>query len=475
VNTSSARVCPDCAGPVHAGSPCPPATIAPTAAFDPFEGPSASAKLRSGTALSMGLQVGEYRVQERIGAGGMGVVHRAVQPSTGKSVAIKVLSSLHARDASSVRRFILEVRAVNEVRHPHLVNIFSFGQLTDGRYYYVMEYLEGCSLGTMMRARGQLQPADVLPAFLDVLGALEAAHNKGIVHRDLKPDNVFLVDGHPTANYRAKLLDFGLAKLVEPPPGTMPLTAAGMAVGTPQYMAPEQCRARKVDGRADLYALGVMLYEALTGKLPCDGKSTLEIWEAHVRRIPRRPIELAPAISPELDSIIMTLLAKDPAERFSSAAAAATALAGEAERLPALATNFPVSSRGASAADVARAIPSSIRSADMIPLGGEAPAPRRRSAEVNGLRALLDPELEIAEPALETQNPNQVSALDIDLGVLRRPEPPAPTAATSARAPRVVASARVARTPPATSGSLKWLLILAGVIAAALVLVLLVR
>jgi serine/threonine-protein kinase len=451
-----------------------------SSAYEPFDPPSSVGKGQGVTALSMGLQVGEYRVQERIGAGGMGVVYRAVQPSTGKSVALKVLSSVHASDASTVQRFILEIRAVNQIRHPHLVNIFSFGQLTDGRYYYVMEFLEGCSLGALMRARGRLLPAEVLPVFLDVLGALEAAHAKGVIHRDLKPDNVFLVDGRPTVHYRAKLLDFGLAKLVEPPPGTPPLTAAGMAVGTPQYMAPEQCRARKIDGRADLYALGVMLYEALTGKLPCDGKSTLEIWEAHVRRAPRRPIELCPDLSPELDSIIMTLLAKSPTERFSSAGAAAAALAGETQRLPPLTgTDLPDAfSDGASASDVARAIPSSIQSADVIPLGGvitdDGGAATRVSptrADAQALRELLDPELEIAEPALQTRNPNQVSALDIDLGVLRREEAPH-HAASSGRAPRV---AGVARTPRGLSGTAKLLLVAGGLLIAALVIFLVAR
>jgi serine/threonine-protein kinase len=241
-------------------------------------------------------------------------------------------------------------------------------------------------------------------------------------------------------------------------------------------MAPEQCKAGKVDGRADLYALGVMLYEGLTGKLPCDGRSTLEIWEAHVRKTPRRPIELAPALSPELDSIIMTLLAKSPGERFSSAAAAAAALAAEARRYPAAPGSLPEPfSDGASASDVARAIPSSIQSADVIPLGGGAEP--GRTIEAEGLRALLDPELEVAEPALETQNPNQVSALDIDLGVLRREqpprreEPPAPSTATAARSPKIIASAGVARTHRGFPLSGKILLAVAGL--AALVVALL--
>src|SRR5206468_76390 len=144
------------------------------------------------------------------------------------------------------------------IKHPNLVEIYSFGQLTDGRSYYTMEYLHGQSLGVVLRQRGRVPADELLPVFIDVARALEATHAKGVVHRDLKPDNVFLVAGSEGEVARAKLLDFGLAKLVEGEKEAVPLTAAGMAVGTPHYMAPEQCMARKVDGRTDLYSLGVM-------------------------------------------------------------------------------------------------------------------------------------------------------------------------------------------------------------------------
>jgi serine/threonine-protein kinase len=445
--TPSVEVCPRCGRPDHGAG-----------AFECSAPSSMGKNALQVPSIGAGLQVGDYRIEEAVGAGGMGVVYRAVQPSTGKTVAVKVLTSAQARDANAVRRFVLEIRAVNEIRHPNLVEIYSFGQLNDGRYYYVMEYLDGCSLGALMRSRGRLSPEEVLPVFLDVLAALEAAHAKGILHRDLKPDNVFLLrahddeagamskDGKPA---RAKLLDFGLAKLMETSKtGPAPLTAAGMAVGTPQYMAPEQCRAKKLDGRADLYALGVMLYEALTGKLPCDGRSTLEIWEAHVRRIPQRPIELCPGIiSPELDSIIMTLLAKSPEERFSSAAAVTAALAGEMNRRPSgvadLGHSIP---SGASASQVARALPSSIHTMDLVPIDGVAgPPPDQGGASapaavrpppVQALRELFKDDLDISEVELDTADPKQVSVLDIDLGMLRSEKAPA-WASSSARLPRL--------------------------------------
>jgi serine/threonine protein kinase len=396
-----------------------------------FECPGSTAnRANPFTPISQGLQIGDYAVEEKIGAGGMGIVYRASHKKTGKRVAIKVLSGAHSHDASAVRRFVLEIRTLNEIHHPNLVNIFSFGQLTDGRYYYVMEYLEGCSLGALIRGRGRLRAQDALPVFLDICKALEATHAKGIVHRDLKPDNVFLVA--PTSGSRAgsrariaKLLDFGLAKLVEEERHSSPqLTAAGMAVGTPQYMAPEQCKAHRVDARTDLYALGVMLYEAVTGRLPFDGRTTLEIWEAHVRRLPQSPAELAPDnVSTDLESIIMTLLAKSPEERFSSAAAVAGALASQLEGPERVSLDVVGAiTTGASASDVARAIPSSINSMQLIPLGGvqeggDPGSARKRSAGAQDLRDMLDADLEIAEPALETDNPAQASALDIDLAV----------------------------------------------------------
>jgi serine/threonine protein kinase len=436
--TTATDRCPRCGRPNHGSNG--------------FDCPGSAPRSNPLTPISQGLQIGDYSVEEKIGAGGMGVVYRAAHRKTGKRVAIKVLSGVNSRDANAVRRFVLEIRTLNEIHHPNLVNIYSFGQLTDGRYYYVMEYLEGCSLGALIRGRGRLRPEEALPVFLDVCKALEAIHTKGIVHRDLKPDNVFLVSPKEGSRARrAKLLDFGLAKLVEGQRSASPqLTAVGMAVGTPQYMAPEQCKAHRVDARTDLYALGVMLYEALTGKLPFDGKTTLDIWEAHVRRLPTSPAEVSPdTVTTDLESIIMTLLAKSPDERFASAGAVGAALATQLEGPERVSLDVVGAiSSGASASDVARAIPSSINSMQLIPLGGAEPesaAPRKRSAEAQGLRDLLeqddDLELAIAEPALESDNPAQASALDIDLEV-------APVQQLPAWATRGGASARMSKVGP---------------------------
>ena len=325
------------------------------------------------TPVSPGLHVGEYVIDEEIGAGGMGKVYRAVHPVIGKSVAIKVLSQKMASNPNTIRRFVLEARTVNEIRHPNLVDIFSFGQLTDGRYYYIMEYLEGRSLGEVLRERGRLRPEEIYPVFSDVLRALEATHAKAVVHRDLKPDNVFLVCNPGGDLVRAKLLDFGLAKLIEGGgQQAAPLTGVGMAVGTPHYMAPEQCMARPVDGRTDLYALGVMFYEALTGGKPCTGDTTVAIWEAQVRKAPRPPIELAPeTVGLELNRMVLKLLAKDPNDRYQTAGDVLAALGAMSARISssrriALGVRRSPAQLGA---DVLQAIPSSLNSEQLVPLG----------------------------------------------------------------------------------------------------------
>ena len=199
-------LCPSCGKAAHsAGSDfdCPgrvdpktdaaglPAFVSPAQAHSANPSPSAdgfAALIASlGTKLTAGTKVGEYQIQARIGEGGMGTVYSAVQPIIGKKVAIKVLAGRLAKNANAIRRFVLEARAVNDIQHPGLVDIFSFGQLTDGRPYYVMEYLEGSNLGDVLRQRIRLPMAETIPIFLEVGHALVAVHAKGIVHRDLKP------------------------------------------------------------------------------------------------------------------------------------------------------------------------------------------------------------------------------------------------------------------------------------------------
>lgn len=283
------------------------------------------------TKLGAGTRVGEYVIQSLIGEGGMGSVYSACHPLIGKKVAIKVLSKQLAKNKNAIQRFVLEARAVNDIHHSGLVDIFSFGRLTDGRHYYVMEFLEGRNLGEVLHERTHLPMAEAIPIFMEVIAALMAVHSKGIIHRDLKPENIILLKEPNAFPHQVKLVDFGLAKLIDGismPQGVRgPHTAAGVNIGTPHYMSPEQCRGEKVDARSDLYSLGVLLYETLTGFLPIQGPTTVDIWEAHVNVIPRDAHEVCPElVTPALGAIIAKLLAKHPDHRYQEAAQVLEAL-----------------------------------------------------------------------------------------------------------------------------------------------------
>ena len=391
-----------------------------------------------GTKLSSGTKVGEYEILARIGEGGMGTVYSAVHPIIGKKVAIKVLAARLAKNKNAISRFVLEARAVNDIQHPGLVDIFSFGRLTDGRHYYVMEFLEGKNLGDVLCERVSLPMAEALPIFLEVGRALVAVHAKGIVHRDLKPENILLLAAVQAGGQRVKLVDFGLAKLVEGVPAHLsaggPRTAAGVNVGTPHYMSPEQCRGQKVDARSDLYALGVLLYETLTGRLPFDGATPVDIWQAHVEKAPRPPIELVPkAISPALNTIILRLLAKKAEQRIQSAADFCTALESLGQNLgygsqpkqpavslpPAAAVKGGASPPGPAPHKPANynELATTAQDLPIVQLPEVAFSEEDRRQEIEQLRSILG--LHIEEPASDSQEEEQMSALVIDLGSSR--------------------------------------------------------
>src|SRR5262245_24110394 len=202
--------------------------------------------------LAAGTAVSEYVIEGAIGRGGFGTVYRAVQPLIGKKVAIKVLSRKYSADNEIVSRFVAEARAVNQIRHRHIIDIFSFGQLADGRHYYVMEHLEGEPLDRYLAKHGPMKLADALHVLRAIARALDAAHAKGIAHRDLKPENIFLARDDEGELF-PKLLDFGIAKLSGPDDQLAHKTGTGVPIGTPFYMSPEQCRGRDVDHRTDIY------------------------------------------------------------------------------------------------------------------------------------------------------------------------------------------------------------------------------
>jgi eukaryotic-like serine/threonine-protein kinase len=262
-------------------------------------------------ALEPGAMLGEYRIEGQIGAGSMGRVFAAVHPVIGKRAAIKVLNQQRCAEPRAVSRFLDEARVVNQIGHPNIVDIFAFGELPDGRHYFVMELLAGETLGARHR-REPLTLAETCRVVRSLARALDAAHAKGIVHRDLKPDNVFLVEvrGEPPV---VKLVDFGIAKLAFVDP-TIERTEIGALMGTPQYIAPEQARGLRIDGRADIYALGGILFELVTGRPVFIVDNTPEALMKHLSEPPPRP-SLFARVPAELDELIIAMLAKQPAQR----------------------------------------------------------------------------------------------------------------------------------------------------------------
>jgi hypothetical protein len=276
----------------------------------------------------LGQTIGSYRIASCIGQGGMGRVYLGVHPQIGARVAIKVLAKDRTHDLVELERFFTEARLVNLVRHENIVNVLDMLVLPDGSPCIVMEHLDGSSLAALIAARGALPAAEVGRLALEILGALAAAHDKGVVHRDLKPENVFVTPGG-----HAKVLDFGIAKLLGGVPGTGP-TRAGAFLGTPAYLAPEQVReARDIDGRADLYSLGVVLFEALSGRLPFASDSTFDLLRAHVEQAAPLLLDVAPGVPPALAHIVHIALNKEPGARHPTARAMAAELARAMETL----------------------------------------------------------------------------------------------------------------------------------------------
>ncbi len=271
--------------------------------------------------LEPGTDVGEYRVETKIGEGAMGVVYAAVHPVISKRVAVKVLKQSLCDDRGAIERFIDEARVVNEIGSPNIVDVFAFGTLADGRHYLVMEWMRGESLRDRV-ASGPLPLDEVCDIGTTLARALDAAHGKGVIHRDLKPDNVFLIEvpGEPP---RVKLLDFGIAKLANDE-HHVERTLAGEMVGTPQYVAPEQARGVVIDHRADIYSLGVVLYELITGQPPFQADNAAEMIAKHLIDPAPEPSLLRDETPDPLDELVTAMLAKHPSGRPSLADVQAT-------------------------------------------------------------------------------------------------------------------------------------------------------
>ncbi|HWP44335.1 MAG TPA: serine/threonine-protein kinase, partial [Blastocatellia bacterium] len=261
----------------------------------------------------------KYRLEEKIGAGGMGKVYRATHIQMDHTVAIKILDPRLSSDHRALERFRQEAHAAAFIKHPNVVGVTDFGVTkATGIAYLVMEFLEGVELREKIHHEKQLDFEESFIIVHQVCLALNAAHTKGIIHRDLKPDNIWLIKSEDGIE-RVKVLDFGIAKLKTPDVSTR-LTQQGMVIGTPQYMSPEQCRGEELDARSDIYSLGVIIYEMISGQVPFDASSPMAIVLKHTSDAPPPLSEFRPDVPAPIEKMVMRALSKDPKDRQQSAA-----------------------------------------------------------------------------------------------------------------------------------------------------------
>ena len=277
----------------------------------------------------------KYRLDERLGTGGMGTVYRATHLLIDRPVAIKLLNPRYVEDEAAQVRFRREARAAGRIQHTNAVTVTDFGRTSDGFVYIVMELLEGRTLREVLAHDAPLDTARSVSMMLQVSAAVGAAHEAGVIHRDLKPANIFVVQRKDAPPY-IKVLDFGIAKLAADAlddDDTNTLTQVGAMIGTPRYMSPEQCDGAKLTPASDVYSLGIILYEMLTGTTPFNGTSPIAIAIKHSSTPPRSPREFVPTIPPALEEIVLHALEKRPEDRPADANAFRSELYAVAERL----------------------------------------------------------------------------------------------------------------------------------------------
>jgi serine/threonine protein kinase len=265
---------------------------------------------------------GRYRLTRLMGQGGMGQVYEGLHETLDRKVAVKVLLPRYAHEAKFRERFLREAKAASKVRHPNVVQILDFGDTPGGSVYFAMEFLEGCDLQALLRHEGRLSWPRARYFLLQMVSALAAAHERKIIHRDIKPANFFITEDRGRQDL-VKVLDFGIAKLAVDPSNqdsslAQSLTGTGEVFGTAKYMAPEQAYGASDDPRVDVYSLGIVAYEMLTGEVPFTGVSTFHIITRHVNDRPRPPRELVPELPIEVEAVILRALAKMPQDRFLS-------------------------------------------------------------------------------------------------------------------------------------------------------------
>jgi len=310
------------------------------------------------------LVANRYRIIRKLGEGGMGSVYLAEHVVIEKRMALKVLAPELARRADLVARFLQEARSASRIGHENVIDISDFGESSDGLVYIAMEFLDGKDLGEIVRTQGALEWPKARDIVLQICRALRAAHDKGIVHRDMKPENIFLIqrEGQP---HFVKILDFGIAKVMGLDPNGPRLTRTGMIFGTPEYMAPEQAEGKDTDHRADIYAVGCIVYHLITGQTPFVAESFMTMLTKHLMEDPVAPSVRRPdlAITPEMDMLVLKALEKDRDKRWQSMAEMLDAVAvcpGPESALPKPSAGQTVEMGGAHAAAALRILRSKV-------------------------------------------------------------------------------------------------------------------
>ena len=306
---------------LHAGDTGPVTGPAPKAKPEPADGE----ELAPGTLLG-----GVYEVVRKVGQGGMGAVYEVEHKRMQKRYAAKVLRRDVSANKEYVQRLEREAVAATRIEHPNIVRVVNLDETDDGQVFLIMEYLEGEDLSHLL-GEGRLAPAAALTIGIQVATALHKVHERGIVHRDLKPENIFLAQEDEETV--VKLLDFGISKL-DTAEGEVRLTKTGCVMGTPLYMSPEHAKGEaSLDRRADVYSLGVILYESLVGRPPFEGTQTIEVMLKHVSETPEAPSRVTTSLPEPLDELVLKSLEKEPAARYQTLAEFAAAMAETGERI----------------------------------------------------------------------------------------------------------------------------------------------